>query len=351
MTRQPVRAALVGVGAWARVLANAASTSSRIDLTGCVGRTPEKLDAFARETGIPAFPDYQSVLADQEVDAVILAVPNDLHFPMAEAAARAGKHVYIEKPIATTLRDGFKIVQLERNYGVRIVVGHCARFLNGNRQIRRAIDAGELGRVNQIEANFSNGRALRLTSNDWRWYQASAPGGSLSQIAIHQFDTLRFLGGDIASVSAIAARNSSLGAEVEDQWIIGVVFADGKLGTVISNWVSPGIHCVRVTGDKALMSYEVDESAWSRPSHLHKNAILYKQLQGKGVEDRQQIPVAESNMYRDELELFADYINGADCELSAENGYRALSAVYAALSSAANNGRSVSIGETMARQQ
>src|SRR5262249_53351649 len=148
------------------------------------------------------------------------------------------------------------------------------------------IDAGRLGRVNQIETNFSNDRALRITPNDWRWYQSGAPGGSLSQIAIHQFDTLRFLGGDIDSVSAIATRNSPLCAEVEDQWIISVVFADVKLGTVISNWVSPGIHSVRVTGDKALMSYEVDENQWSKPERLHENATLYWQPCGKGVEGR-----------------------------------------------------------------
>src|SRR5262249_40297968 len=88
---------------------------------------------------------------------------------------------------------------------------------------------------------------------------------------------------------------------------------------------------------------------WSKPERLHENATLYWQPCGKGVEGRQRIPVVEGNMYRDELELFANYIYSADyCELSAENGYRALAAVYAALSSAANNGRPVAIDEIMA---
>ena len=348
--QRPVRAALVGVGAWGHVLANAVLTSAKIDFVCCIGRNPERLITFSRETGIPARSDLGSALTDPDIDAVVLAVPNELHFPLAGLAARAGKHVYIEKPIATTLVDGLKIAQLERIYGIRVVVGHCARLLAGNRLIRKAIDAGTLGNISQIEANFSNDRALRLTPQDWRWYRTRAPGGSLSQIAIHQFDTLRFLGGEIASVNAIAARHSPVGAEVEDQWIIGVIFADSKLGVVISNWTSPGNHSVRVTGDEALMFFEVDETQWAIPDRLHRNATLYLQPRGKGSEAREQFPVPEGNMYRDELELFASSINDkGECELSADNGCKALAAVYAALASAADRGRAVAIEETIAQ--
>ena len=180
---------------------------------------------------MPARADLDAVLADQDIDAVVLALPNELHFDFAQRAARAGKHVYIEKPIANSMADALAIAALERAHGVRIVVGHCARLLTGIRAIRQAIDAGKLGKLSQIEANFSNDRGLRLTREDWRWYSERAPGGSLSQIGVHQFDTLRYLGGDIAAVSASAARHSPVGAEVEDQWIVTVHFADGKLGT------------------------------------------------------------------------------------------------------------------------
>jgi predicted dehydrogenase len=348
--QQPVRAALVGVGAWGRVLASAAAISDKIDFICCVGRDPERLQVFSRETGLPARAGLESVLADPALDALVLAVPNELHYPFAELAARWGKHVYIEKPIASTLVDGLKVTQLERAYGIRVVVGHCARFLAGNRLIREAIDAGALGKVSQIEANFSNGRALRLTPQDWRWYANRAPGGSLSQIAIHQFDTLRFLGGDIVSVNAVAARHSPVGAEVEDQWIVTVTFADEKLGVVISNWTTPGAHSVRVAGDKAVMFYEVDETKWASPALLHRDATLHLQSQGEGAGARQRIPLPEGNMFRDELELFANCIRGdTGCELSADNGCRALAAVYAALASAADGGRTVEIEEIMAQ--
>lgn len=340
-----LRAALVGVGAWGRVLANAASQSSKIGFACCVGRNPERLAAFSRDTDIAAG-NFETVLTDRSIDAVVLALPNDLHFDFARRAADAGKHVYIEKPIANTMADALAISALEEEYGVRVVVGHCARLLSGVRMIRAAIDAGKLGKVSQIEANFSNDRGLRLTPQDWRWRSRSAPGGSLSQIGVHQFDVLRYLGGDIAAVSASAARHSPAGAEVEDQWFATVHFADGKLGSVVSSWTSPGTFNVRVTGADALMLYDIDQTHWANAERLHENATLYMQGRGKGPAERQPLPVPAGNMYRDELEIFADSATSSGpCELSAQNGCQAVAAVYAALKSAQENSRAVPLKE------
>ncbi len=343
--------ALIGVGAWGRVLAKAASGSDKIAFTCCVGRNAERLSAFSRDTGIPAR-DVDSVLADKDIAAVVLALPNELHFDFARRAAAAGKHVYIEKPIANTMADALAIAALESAHGIHIVVGHCARLLTGVRAIRQAIVSGKLGKVSQIEGNFSNDRGLRLTPQDWRWYQESAPGGPLSQLAVHQFDTLRFLGGDIAAVSACAARHSPVGAEVEDQWIVTVHFADGKRGTVISSWTSPGTFNVRATGADALMFYDIDQTFWPSPERLHENATLYIQARGKGPADRQSLAVPAGNMFRDELELFADHVaSGGDCELSAANGCQAVAAVYASLISAREGSRVVQLGEIIEAAQ
>ena len=345
MAQAPLKAALIGVGAWGRVLAKAAGQSGKIALACCVGRNPDKLAAFSRDTGIPAR-GIDDVLAEKTIAAVVLALPNELHFEFAERAARAGKHIYIEKPIANTMADALAVAALEPAYRVRIVVGHCARLLSGVRAMRAAIDGGTLGKVSQIETNFSNDRGLRLSKDDWRWYSKSAPGGSLSQIGVHQFDTLRYLGGDIAAVSASAGRHSPAGAEVEDQWIVSVHFADGKLGTVISSWTSAGTFNVKATGLDALMVYDIDQTHWASPERLHENATLYLQPRGKGPAGRQALAVPQGNMYRDELDMFADSVaRGSECELSAANGCQAIAAVYAALASAKDGSRTVTLNE------
>lgn len=345
-----VRAALLGIGAWGRVLATAAAGSTAIRITHCLSRDAGKRDAFARAFGLVACDDYDAILRNRDIDAVVIALPNELHYPFARRAAEAGKHVYLEKPIASTLVDGLRTADLERRHGVRICVGHCARLLAGNRVMGKAIAGGEIGQLNRIDAVYANGRGLRLTPGDWRWYQASSPGGPLSQIAIHQFDVLRYLGGDVASVSATAARRSPAGAEVEDEWLVTLRFASGALGSVAASWTSAGAYRVQVSGDRGVIAYEIDQSLWNVADDLHAGATLYRQALGRPPRERVQLEVPRGNMFREELEIFARAVTGnGECELSAGNGCQALAIVDAAIESAALDGRHVAPADLLAR--
>src|SRR3982074_3980135 len=98
----------------------------------------------------------------------------------------------------------------------------------GIRTMRERIDSGELGRVAFMEANFSNERALELTPSTWRWYSAKAPGGPLSQLAIHQFDVLHYLGGEVVEASAMASKVSPGGAAFFYQVVALLRLADGN---------------------------------------------------------------------------------------------------------------------------
>ncbi len=195
----------------------------------------------------------------------------------------------------------------------------------GIRAMGNAIEAGELGRVGFMEANFSNERALELTPKAWRWYRDRAPGGPLSQLAIHQFDVLHYLGGEIQEVSSMASKLSPVGAEVDDQSMTTLRFADGKLGYVGSSWTSPGVFCVRVFGSKGLMHYEIDFGTWDTPDKLHQTSTLYIQRGKDGYGKREELPVPESDMFRAELDMFAESCRtGKSNELNARNGNVAL---------------------------
>ena len=344
----PVKLGIVGLGRWARVLARAAQRSAKLRIVAGYTRSQEKREAFSREFGIPTLADFRQMLSDPEIQGVILTVPNEQHFPVAELAARSGKHVYTEKPIAHTLEDGVRICELEERHGIRVVVGHSARLLAGTRAIKSAIERGELGRVACIEANFSNERALELTPQNWRWYRAQCPGGPLSQLAIHQFDSLACLGGEIAEVMSTASKLSPAGAEVDDQSMTLVKFADGKLGYVGSSWTSPGIYSIRCFGQKGLMHYEVDFSSWDHPDRLHESSALYIQRGRDGYGKRETLALPQSNMFVDELESFAEAIaTGRPSELTAENGLAAASVVNAALLSIERGGKAVAVAEVV----
>jgi len=344
----PVKVGIVGLGRWAKVLTRAAKQSDKVQIVAGYSRSQEKRDAFAKEMGVPAVPDMQAMLSNPEIKGVILTVPNEQHLPMAEIVAKGGKHVYTEKPISQTLEDGLKIEALQKQYGVTVTVGHSARLMAGIRIIKEKIDAGELGRVAFMEANFSNERALELTPQTWRWYKDRAPGGPLSQLAIHQFDVLHMLGGEPQEVSSMASKLSPVGAEVDDQSMSMVRFKDGKLGYVGSCWTSPGIFSVRVFGSKGLMHYEIDFGTWDTPHLLHKNSVLYIQRGKDGWGKREDIKLPESDMFRAELEAFAgSCLSGKPNELTAHNGNVAVALTNAALKSIDRKGQCVTVEEVM----
>jgi len=349
MRSNQVKVGIVGLGRWAKVLTRAAQQSDALKIVAGYSRTEEKRAAFAQEFGVAPTPDLTTMLADPQIEGVILTVPNEQHLPLAREVAKAGKHVYTEKPIASSLEEGLEIEALEKTYGVTVTVGHSARLMAGIRKIREAIDSGELGRVGFIEANFSNERALELTPKMWRWYKDRAPGGPLSQLAIHHFDVVHYLGGEIVEASSMASKLSPAGAEVDDQSMTLIRFADGKIGYVGASWTSPGIFAVRVFGAKGLMHYEIDFGTWDTPAELHKTSTLYIQRGKDGYAKREELTSPESDMFRAELEMFAESCRtGKSNELSARNGNIAIAVVCAALRSIENNGQAVRIADVIA---
>jgi len=341
-----VKVGIVGLGRWARVLTSAAKLSDKLEIVAGFSRSQEKRDAFAQDTGVETVATLETLLAREDIRGIILTVPNEQHLPVAVEVAKAGKQVYTEKPIASTLEDGLAIEALQKTYGITVTVGHSARLLGGIREMRRAIDAGELGRIGFIEANFSNERALELTPQTWRWYKDRAPGGPLSQLAIHMFDVVHYLGGEVTEATSVASKLSPVGAEVDDQSMTILKFADGKVAYVGTCWTSPGVFAVRVFGSKGLMHYEIDFGTWDTPEKLRASSLLYIQRGKDGYADREILQEPDSNMFRAELELFAESCrSGKANELSAANGNAAVACVYAALRSIERNGALVSLDE------
>lgn len=348
MASNPVKLGIVGLGRWAKVLTRAAQKSDKLEIVAGYSRSGEKRQAFQAEFGVATVPDMGALLGDPEIKGVILTVPNEQHLPVAGEVARAGKHVYTEKPIANTLEDGLRLQALTEKYGVQVMVGHGARLLKGTRRMKQAIEGGEIGRLCFIEANFSNERALKLTPDTWRWYRDKTPGGPLSQLAIHQFDSLHYLGGEIAEVSSMASKLSPVGAEVDDQSMTLLRFADGALGYVGSCWTAPGIYQIRVFGQKGLIHYELDLAAWDNPDDLHKTSLLYIQRGKDAFGEREVLDLPPGNMFVDELEIFAAACTtGKLTELTASDGVVALAVVTAALRSIERGGQAVPLNEIL----
>ncbi len=195
-----VRLASVGLGRWARVLGRGAQRGDKVELYSCFSRDAAKREAFQQEFGVPnAASSYEELLADPDVEGVIITTPNDTHMDVVSQALRAGKAVYTDKPIAHTLEDANQIAAVVAETGGVFAVGHSSRRLSGHREMKRWIEDGRLGEVSLAEANFSNERGLELTPSTWRWYADKSPGGAFIQLGVHHADTLQFLLGPVKS--------------------------------------------------------------------------------------------------------------------------------------------------------
>jgi predicted dehydrogenase len=152
-----VRVALIGIGSWAGVIANAVQRSRKLEMATCYSRNPEKRAAFSKQYGCDEEKSFEDVLKRGDVDGILLTTPNAVHAEHALLAAQHGKHVYVEKPIANTMADGRKMVAACRDAGVTLLVGHDMRRLSGFRKMKELIDQGAIGKPVMVRRIFLRG--------------------------------------------------------------------------------------------------------------------------------------------------------------------------------------------------
>jgi predicted dehydrogenase len=327
-TDRPFRVAAIGLGRWAQVIANTVQRSPALALAACYTRDAQRRAEFARQYGCAPAESLEALLADPSVEGMILTTPNDTHFALCRQAAVAGKHVFVEKPIANTNADAAAMVAACRAAGVRLAVGHSARRLGAARKLGQLIGDGTLGDVSLIEANFSNDRALELTPDRWRYYREKSPGGPLIQLAIHHVDTLQGLFGPIESVTA-SLRRLYTQAETDDVALLICGFARGPLAYIGSSWSTAGVYGINVYGTRGAAYYAVDFSHWHAADTDAHSTLTF---QPRDSLERRPLPFDHVDMYREELEDWADAArSGRDPEVSGAEAASALAVALAAV--------------------
>jgi predicted dehydrogenase len=339
---EPVKLASIGLGRWARVLARGAQRGSVIELASCFSRSEEKRAAFQEEFGIPrSASNLDDLLADPDIEGVLVTTPNDTHRAVILACLDAGKAVYTDKPIAHTMEDAGDIARAASASGLPFAVGHSARRLGGHRAMKQWIDEGKVGRVSLAEANFSNERGLELTTDTWRWYADKSPGGALIQLGVHHADNLQYLLGPVAAVSS-HARKLYTKAEVPDAIMSIMEFESGSLGYLGTGWASPGVYQLRLQGTEANLFYDLDFNNWDQSHQADSKSTLVSQAYRESVRPPVEIP--HTDMFREQLDEFALAIRGqAEIEVGALEAIRALAIVHAALESSRRQGQAVEV--------
>ncbi len=206
MAAKPVRAAVVGIGWWSDVLADAVKRGTSVEIVTCFTRSEEKRKAFAAKYGCNSSASYEEILKDPSIEAIINTTPNNVHLETTAQAAAAGKHVFLDKPIANTVAEGFEIAKVCEKHNVVLSLGYQRRRESHFRWIKNEIDQGRFGKLVQAEGNISRDRLGKIDLSSWRYQSEGMPGGVMLQIGIHYVDVLEFLMGPVRRVTGRSAQ-------------------------------------------------------------------------------------------------------------------------------------------------
>src|ERR1700759_831375 len=232
-----IACAVAGLGRWGRSLVEAAGTTTRLKITRAVETDLVRARAFCAERGIDLTGDFESVLADPAIDAVLLATPHSLHRTQVIAAANAGKQVFCEKPLALRRGDAAAMFDACRRANVLLAVGHNRRFWPSMRALREIVASGELGTILHVEGHNSNENALAVLDG-WRLSPEESPGGGLTGAGLHVLDGFVSLLGPARQVYAhLASRDP--GPPPVDTAVLALDFACGATGTLATVRTTP----------------------------------------------------------------------------------------------------------------
>jgi predicted dehydrogenase len=251
-----INAAVVGLGWWGKTLVESAANSDTIRFVAGATRTvtPE-VEVFAKKHGLRLLANYDAVLADREIDAVVLATPHSMHGAQVIAAAVAKKHVFCEKPFTLTKRDAEDAVAAVRKAGVTLALGYNRRLHPEMIKLRDMIRAGDLGIILHVEATMTFPNVLFIDPSHWRADKSETPLGGLMPMGVHAVDGMIDLCGPIDHVFAQSFRRA---ATIDADDATSILFRmkegmSGYLGTMTTT--GPGFS-FQVFGSKGWLRLE-----------------------------------------------------------------------------------------------
>jgi predicted dehydrogenase len=333
MAFEPLRVACIGMGWWSDVLADAITRSGKLKIAACYTRSNGKRQTFAAKYGCRPAPSYEAILRDPSIEAIINTTPNDAHLPTTRAAAEAGKHVFLDKPIANTVSEGRAIAKVCRDAGIVLALGYQRRRESHFRYVKQQIDAGVFGTLVNAEANISRDRLGKIDLSSWRYQAAGMPGGVMLQIGIHYTDVLEYLIGPITAVSGRSAR-LVLPGDNPDVASLVLEHENGALSTLNASYASASeYYLMNIYGKEASAYYD-----------LHRGLRMLKRGEDRVVD----IPCTKNDTFVEELEEFAAAVRGHGTpEMGGNGAARSLAVVRAGIVSA-REGRRVEVAEILA---
>jgi predicted dehydrogenase len=319
MNTPAVRVALVGVANHGTTILNAIRAAGNLTLRSCYDINTAAAEAVAAATGARPAASYDDLLADADLDAVALVTPNHLHEEQLRKAVAAGKHVFVDKPIANDIAPALAMIRLAREAKRVLLVGHNTRRRQVFRRAKELLDAGTIGTPVAVEGNLSRPAGLQPGLPPWKADPRTCPLLPMMQLGIHLVDTIAYLLGPIDRVSCIASTRAMPGS-VYDATAALLQLASGVPCALSSYYVSPDAYFLRIYGTRGMLH--------CTPTHMRIDLLdASGNVAGGRDED---FPTEGANSYMLQMREFGECIlHGTAPETDGDTAVRALAAIVA----------------------
>lgn len=273
---------IVGCGMISKFHARAIADVKGAKLVACFDTRGPAAEKFAAEHGCKAYTDLKAMLADPKVEIITIATPSGAHMEPAVAAANAGKHVIVEKPLEITLKKCDRMIAACEKNGVKLGAIFPSRFHASSVKLKKAVDGGRFGRLSLGDAYVKWFRTQEYyDSGAWRGTWALDGGGALMNQAIHSVDILAWLMGPVVEIRANTATLAHQRIEVEDTAVATLRFASGALGVLEATTAAyPGyLKRIEIHGSTgSAVIEEEDIKAWDFTKPRKEDAAILDEM-------------------------------------------------------------------------
>ena len=312
-----MRVAVIGVGSMGFNHLRVYSELEGVQVVGISDVSAERLETLKARFQVPTYSDYRKLIEEQKPDAVSITVPTSEHEQVATFALRAGVHVLVEKPIASTVEEGQRLIALAQEMDRKLMVGHIIRFNPAMQELKARLDAGELGKIFQIFCRRAGPFPARIRDV-----------GVVVDLAPHDVDIMRFLTG-LDPLRVFAETEQRIHTDHEDMLFGLLRFPHGITAALEINWLTPTkLRETLVLGEKGM--FRVDDLL--QDLYFYENSQATNELWAgiktiRGVSEGKMIRYAMKRQepLKAEIQAFLDAVqNDTDVPVTGEDGLKAL---------------------------
>jgi len=249
MSHKKIKCAVIGMGWWGTQMSEKIVKSGKFEIVTVHDANISNAKKFAKKHGSNVANSVEDALIGS-IDCVFIFSSNQFHLQHCTLAAKAKKHIFLEKPIANTSKEGRAIIDICEKNGVILAVAHNVRYYNIFKKVKELIKKDTVGEIVYIESNRSRPIGFGIDENSWRFYKKSCNGGPLIQMAIHLLDTIYFITNDSPKKVHSFTQNRFLKTENPETFSVDIETKSGSISHVFTSYVLPESFYINIFGTK-----------------------------------------------------------------------------------------------------